>query len=53
VALVAGIAAEVGSRDEYGDFPAAAGIALIVTAAVTVLALVDLTRGHAALTSRL
>ena len=38
----AGIAAEVGRRDSYGDYPAAVGIALVVTAAITVLALVDL-----------
>jgi 4-amino-4-deoxy-L-arabinose transferase-like glycosyltransferase len=46
VALFAGIAAEVGQPDEYGDYPAAGGIALIVTAAVTVLALIDLARSR-------
>jgi hypothetical protein len=40
--LWAGVAAEVGRRDSYGDYPAAVGIALIITAAITVLALVDL-----------
>jgi hypothetical protein len=44
VALFAGIAAEVGERDEYGDYPAAGGIALIVTAIVTIVALIELTR---------
>jgi hypothetical protein len=42
--LAAGIAAEVGERDSYGDYPAAGGIALIVTAAVTILAIVDVSR---------
>ena len=43
-ALFIGIAAEVGSQDEYGDHPAAFGIGTIVTAAVTVAALVQLRR---------
>ena len=42
--LFVGIAAEVGSQDEYGDHPAAFGIGTIVTAAVTVAALVQLRR---------
>ncbi|MEO5841451.1 MAG: hypothetical protein ABIQ73_12405 [Acidimicrobiales bacterium] len=43
-ALFAGIAAKVGETDSYGDYPAAGGIALIVTAALTIVALVKLTR---------
>ena len=42
-AMFIGIAAEVGSQDEYGDHPAPfLGIGTIVTAAVTVAALVEL-----------
>ena len=52
VALFAGIAAEVGEPDSYGDYPAAAGIALIVTAAVTIVAMVELTRTPAPQLSR-
>lgn len=40
VALIASIEAEVGPRDEYGDYPAAAGIALVVTAAAMIGGLV-------------
>ena len=43
-ALFAGIVAEVGQPDEYGDYPAAGGIALIVTAVVTIGALIELAR---------
>ena len=43
-AMFIGIVAEVGSQDEYGDHPAAFGIGTIVTAAVTVAALVQLRR---------
>ena len=46
-ALVAGIVAEVGQPDEYGDYPAAGGIALIVTAVVTIGALIELARTSA------
>jgi hypothetical protein len=42
--LIACSAAEVGERDSYGDYPAAGGIALIVTAVITMLALVELAR---------
>ena len=42
--LLALLAAEVGRVDEYGDHPAAGGIAIVVTAAVTIAALVALTR---------
>lgn len=42
--LFAGIAAEVGRRDEWGDYPAADGIAIVVTAAISVIALLQLTR---------
>jgi MFS family permease len=44
VALFIGIAAEVGDPDSYGDYPAAGGIALIVTAFLTIAAMVQLTR---------
>jgi hypothetical protein len=44
VVLFAGIAIEVGEPDTYGDYPAAAGIALLVTAALTIGALAELTR---------
>ena len=44
VALFAGIAAEVGEPDSYGDYPAAGGISLIVTAALTIVAMVEITR---------
>ncbi len=42
--LIAGIEAEVGRRDEWGDYPAAGGIALVVVAFITVAAIVTLTR---------
>ncbi len=45
--LIAGIEAEVGRRDEWGDYPAAGGIALVVVATITVLAIVTLTRNAA------
>ncbi len=45
-ALFVGIAAEVGEPDGYGDYPAAVGIALIATAAITIVALVEFTRGQ-------
>ncbi|HUP76866.1 MAG TPA: hypothetical protein VM282_27785 [Acidimicrobiales bacterium] len=44
MALFVGIAAEVGEPDSYGDYPAAGGIALIVTAVLTIAALAQLTR---------
>ena len=47
-ALFAGIAAEIGEPDSYGDYPAAGGIALIVTAVLTIVAMVELTRTPAA-----
>ena len=43
-ALFVAIAVEVGEPDSYGDYPAAGGIALIVTAALTIVAMVELTR---------
>lgn len=49
VALFLGIAAEVGQQDEYGDHPAAFGIGVLVTAAATVAALVQLDRSSDAL----
>jgi hypothetical protein len=42
--LIAGIEAEVGRRDEWGDYPAAGGIALVVVGSITVAAIVSLTR---------
>lgn len=42
--LIAGIEAEVGRRDEWGDYPAAGGIALVVVASITVAAIVTLSR---------
>ncbi len=42
--MFAGIAAELGSADEYGDHPAAFGLGLIVTAAGTVGSLFELDR---------
>jgi hypothetical protein len=42
--LIAGIAVEVGRRDEWGDYPVAAGLALIVTALVAIVALFELGR---------
>lgn len=42
--LIAGIEAEVGRRDEWGDYPAAGGIALVVVASITVVAIVTLAR---------
>jgi hypothetical protein len=42
--LIAGIEAEVGHRDEWGDYPAAGGIALVVVASITVAAIITLTR---------
>ncbi len=42
--LIGGIEAEVGPRDEWGDYPAAGGIALVVVASITVAAIVTLTR---------
>lgn len=45
VVMFAGIAAEVGRQDEWGDYPAAGGIAVVVTAALTVIALFKLRGG--------
>lgn len=45
--LIAGIEAEVGHRDEWGDYPAAGGIALVVVASITVAAIFTLTRSEA------
>lgn len=55
--LIAGIEAEVGHRNEWGDYPAAGGIALVVVATITVAAIVTLTRnadriGHLPSSSR-
>ena len=43
--LIAGVEAEVGRPDEWGDYPAAGGIALVVVASITVAAIVTLSRG--------
>lgn len=42
VVLIAGIEAQVGRRNEWGDYPLAAGIALGVVAVATIAALVGL-----------
>ena len=42
--LIAGIEAEVGRRDEWGDDPAAGGIALMVVAGVTIVEILRMTR---------
>jgi hypothetical protein len=42
--LFAGMAAEVGRVDEYGDYPAAFGIGLAVTAVATIVSLYLLDR---------
>ena len=49
--LIAGIEAEVGHRDEWGDYPVAGGIALVVVASITVAAIVTLSRRPAWITS--
>ena len=41
--LIAGIEAEVGRADEYGDYPLAGGIAVLVVAATAIVALLALT----------
>lgn len=43
--MFVGIAAEVGRRDEWGDYPAAGGIAVVVVALMTIIALFVLARG--------
>ena len=50
-AMFVGIAAEVGRRDEYGDYPAAFGIGIVVTAAATVVSLYQLDRTSASAAS--
>ena len=42
--MFAGIAAEVGRQDEWGDYPAAGGMAVVVVAAMTIMALFGLAR---------
>ena len=42
--LVGASAAQIGRRDEYGDYPAAGGIALTVTAVIVAIALFELLR---------
>jgi len=44
VVMFAGIAAEVGRRDEWGDYPAAGGIAVVTVAVMTIVALLGLGR---------
>ena len=43
--MFVGIAAELGRRDEWGDYPAAGGIAVVVVALMTIIALFVLARG--------
>lgn len=43
--MFVGITAEVGRRDEWGDYPAAGGIAVVVVALMTTIALFVLARG--------
>jgi len=53
-AMFIGIAAEVGRRDSYGDYPVAGSIGIVVTASVTVVSLYHLDRSvntHRALVS--
>lgn len=38
--LIAGIKAEVGHRDEWGDYPVAGGLALVVVAFITVVTII-------------
>jgi len=42
--LIVAIEAEVGAPDEYGDYPVAAGTAVMFVAVVTIVALITLTR---------
>ena len=42
--LFIGLTAELGQRDEYGDYPAAFGVGLVVTAAATLMSLYQLDR---------
>jgi hypothetical protein len=49
--MFAGILAEVGRRDEWGDYPAAGGIALAVVAAMTIVALLGVPAAQPASTS--
>ena len=44
VVLFAGLIAEIGRQDEYGDHPVPGGIAIIVTATLVIAGLVELTR---------
>lgn len=44
VVLIAGIEAEVGRRDEWGDHPMAGGIALVVVAGLTIAGIIGLMR---------
>jgi len=41
--FIAGIEAEVGREDEWVDYPAAGGIALLVVAALTIAGIIRLT----------
>jgi hypothetical protein len=42
--LIVAIESEVGRADEYGDYPAAGGIAVVVVAVMAIVALVELAR---------
>ena len=49
--LIAGITAEVGRADEYGDYPLAGGIAVVVVAVTAIVALMTLTFDRRAVTA--
>jgi uncharacterized membrane protein len=49
--LIVGIEAKVGRVDEYGDYPVAGGIAVLVVAAAAIVALVTLTFDRRAVTA--
>ena len=44
VVLIAAIEIGTGARDEYGDYPAAGGIAVVFVAVMMIIALVELAR---------
>jgi hypothetical protein len=46
VVLFAGLLAEVGRRDEWGDHPVPGAVAIVVTAVVVILGLVELRRSE-------
>jgi len=46
VVLIVAIEAEVGTRDSYGDYPAAGGMAVVLVAVMAIVAMVELARGN-------